>query len=72
METIEYLNHSFVRSFDEQEDRDLLEPYQHCLNCSMEVFVSESNGLLITYYHNYNWQVLELTCEEVIIKNILE
>ena len=70
METIEYLNHSLVRSFDDQEEPDILELYRYyCLNCSAEVYMDFPN---IIYYEGVQWLKLELTCEEFLIKKILE
>ena len=67
-----YLNHAFSHRFPSIKD---LNRHIYCEKCLLNAYIANINKIVsITNYEasSGKWVAIILTCEEVIIKNILE
>lgn len=63
---IKYLNHEFITAY--ALDSDIL----ICFKCKVKVFWDYQNKFSTFNRHSRQWTSFKLTCEEQIIKNIIE
>jgi len=75
---IEYLDHIFIsENYRSNYYKNYVSGVFICQNCNLRVcismydlYISSCSYLLDSFYHS--WKELDLTCNEVVIKNIIE
>ena len=65
----DYLNHDFVQYVSINKN---LQDYRYCKKCLIRVYLGIGSNEGEMYYFTDKWYILNLTCEEFIIKSILE
>ena len=70
MNKVNYLNHTFLLKSPSVIANSYINNPYYCENCSIEVIIFNPNGKIMCVFNHS--RILDLTCDEMIIKNILE